>query len=94
MRKIKLLKMEINVSLKSFCLILMLILILLIGQGCKSGPIKTNVEIWLIDEEDNLLYRRKDDNIEYVIPIKNNPEVERFLCIPSENFDEIIKSQN
>ena len=90
----KLLRLGTNVNWKRFCLILILILILLIGQGCKSGPIKTNVEIWLIDEEDDLLYRRKDDNIEYVIPIKNNPEVERFLCIPSENFDEIIKSQN
>lgn len=55
-----------------------------------NAPLKKSPEFWLIDPVDSVLYRKKSDTIEYAIPIKNNPDMKRFMCVPSESLDELI----
>lgn len=60
--------------------------------GCSSAPLKKNPEIWFISAEDDVLFRRKDDNTEYAIPIKGNEKaMKQFMCIPSGEFDEAVE---
>ena len=59
-------------------------------MGCMNAPLKKSPEIWFIDPVTDVLYRRKNESTEYAIPIKNNPSMLQFMCIPSGSFDETI----
>lgn len=60
--------------------------------GCTSVPLKKSPEIWLIDGETDVLYRRKNDETEYAIPIKGNHNtVKEFMCVPSKEIDDMIE---
>ena len=61
-------------------------------MGCMSAPLKKSPEIWFIDADYDVLYRRKKDDTEYAIPIKGNPEaMKKFMCVPSGEFNEAIE---
>lgn len=59
--------------------------VLLIGSilGCASGPAKSGIEFWRIDEEGLVLYRIISDNKEAVIEIPGNKYLRKnFVCSP------------
>lgn len=61
-------------------------------MGCTNAQLKKSPEIWLIDAENDVLYRRKDENTEYAIPIKGNEKtMKSFMCIPSKEIDNMIE---
>lgn len=61
-------------------------------MGCTNAPLKKSPEVWLIDAETDVLYRRKDDSTEYAIPIKGNEKAMKlFMCIPSKEIDNMIE---
>lgn len=62
-------------------------------QGCTNAPLKRSPEIWLIDQEDVLLYRKKNADYELVIPIKGNEEIKQFMCIHGDEFERIINER-
>jgi hypothetical protein len=69
-----------------------MLLCLIITTSCTSAPLKKSPEIWFIDSENDVLFRRKDDHTEYAIPIKGNEKaMELFMCIPSKSFNEVIE---
>jgi hypothetical protein len=56
-----------------------------------SAPLRKSPEVWFIDAETDVLYRRKDENTELAIPIKGNEKaMELFMCIPSQEIDYLI----
>jgi len=60
-------------------------------MGCMSAPLKKSPEVWLIDAEADVLFRRKDDTTELAIPIKGNQKaMKEFMCIPSKEIDYLI----
>lgn len=61
-------------------------------QGCTSAPLKKSPEIWFIDSENDVLFRRKDDKTELAIPIKGNEKaMKHFMCLPSDGFNKLIE---
>jgi hypothetical protein len=59
--------------------------------GCTSVPLRKSPEVWFIDADADVLYRRKNDNTEYAIPIKGNVQLmKKFMCLPSEEVDYLI----
>lgn len=60
--------------------------------SCMSAPPKAKIETWLIDAETDVLFRRKDDETEYAIPIKGNAEdMKKFMCFPTKSIDNLIE---
>ena len=61
--------------------------------GCSHGTVKRDHEIWLIDGEEIVLFRKIIGGKEEVIPIKGNPDMKKFMCVSDEELDEIIDSR-
>lgn len=55
--------------------------------GCSHASVKRNNEVWLVDKEDVVLYRVISDTKEQAIPIKNNPAMDRFMCVDKDEID-------
>lgn len=69
----------------------LLIAQVLIMMGCTHGqPRKNNREIWLIDNEEMVLYRRISEESETVIPLKSK-SMDRFMCIDKKEFDKMVE---
>ncbi len=64
---------------------------LLIIQGCTSGSVKRQSEVWLIDSKEGVLYRVISDTKEKVFPIKGNKEAEKMMCIHQDHFVDIVE---
>lgn len=60
--------------------------------GCSHASVKRDNEIWFIDAHELTLYRVVENDTEQIIPIPKNPDMQKFMCISSEEADEIIKS--
>jgi len=57
-----------------------------------NAPLKKSPEVWFIDAENDVLFRRKDDQTEYAIPIKGNEKAMKlFMCLPSKEIDKMIE---
>lgn len=65
------------------------VLLMLVGtMGCTHGPQKRKVEIWLIDGDTDVLYRRVSETYEDAIPISGNSRaMDRFMCIDRSEAD-------
>ena len=58
--------------------------------GCMNAPVKkTNLEMWFINNEEQLLYRTISDESETVIPIKSK-SVRKFMCIDKDKYKDLI----
>ena len=56
--------------------------------GCSHANVrKSKNEIWLVDGEALVLYRVISDKQEQAIPIKNNPAMNRFMCMDKDEVD-------
>ena len=60
--------------------------------SCSLVPVKREVEIWLIDEKELILFRQIEGGKEQVIPIKGNKDVLKFLCIDEREYEEIFNA--
>lgn len=78
-------------NLRMFLAVLLALLLLTNILGCSLGIGKRKVEIWFIDEEEDVLYRAINDKEDVAIPIKNNKSMERFMCIDSDEFDNFVE---
>lgn len=61
-------------------------------NSCGLAPLKKEVEIWLIDEQELLLFRKIKGGKEQVIPISENKDMNRFLCIDQREYKELYES--
>jgi len=59
--------------------------------ACTSGSLKSRNEVWLIDAESVVLYRRIAENKEQAIPIKGNKDMKKFMCISNAEFDDLVR---
>lgn len=56
--------------------------------GCSHASVrKGKNEIWLVDGKDLVLYRVVSDTKEQAIPIKDNPAMNRFMCMDKDEVD-------
>lgn len=76
-----------NVSLKKLLAAPVALLLMTNILGCSHAPVKRKTEIWLVDGETLVLYRVVSDEKEQAIPIKNNPAMERFMCMDKDEVD-------
>lgn len=77
---------------KSLFQILVVSLLGIVTISCALGPVKREVEIWLIDEEELSLYRQLHDNKEQVIEIKHNRDMHDFMCIDKREYKGLYQS--
>lgn len=60
-------------------------------MGCTSATVKSRNEVWLIDSEEVVLFRRISDTKEQAIPIKGNKDMKKFMCISNAEFDDLVR---
>lgn len=53
--------------------------------GCTHGNVRNGTVVWMIDEEDVVLYRILEDEQEIVIPIKMNDDMQNFMCLDKDD---------
>ena len=58
--------------------------------GCAHVRERKEVEVWLIDHKDLLLFRVIKGGKEQVIPIKDNPDMNRFIVIDKQEYLEFV----
>ncbi len=63
-------------------------------MSCVHSPLRKDVEIWLIDESELVLYRRITGEREQIIPIKDNRSMHRFMCVSEEEFYELVERED
>lgn len=62
----------------------------MITMGCAHERRKTEIEIWLIDPQDLVLFRELKDEKEQIIPIQDNPDMDKFIVIDKRFYLEYI----
>lgn len=55
-------------------------------MACVSGSPKKEVELWLIDKDELLLYRKIQGGKEQILSILNNPDMDGFMCIDRREY--------
>ena len=66
---------------------LVVVLLSISTQSCVHAKKATDVEFWLIDENDLLLYRTlKNNDTEETLPIKENLDMRKFIVIDRREF--------
>lgn len=90
MPRMNLLKQEIKDQLSGHLAVRAVLLGLLIS-GCSAAPVKKRNEVWKINSSELLLYRVVSDEEEEVIPILENPDMKKFMCISGDEFDGFIE---
>lgn len=85
---------EISVKLKHlFQILLAASLLSTSTTACTSGPVlREPPEIWLIDQANLELYRVLSEQAEQAIPIKNNKEMYKFMCIDERELSKVYKN--
>jgi hypothetical protein len=79
---------KIKESLKQSSAVLLLALSM---TGCMSAPVQRKTEIWFIDKDTTSLYRTISDTRELAIPITNNPDMSKFMCVSKDEFKDIVE---
>ena len=69
----------------------LLALLLMSTMGCMSATVKRKTEIWFIDKDTTSLYRTISDTRELAIPITNNPDMSKFMCVSKDEFKDIVE---
>ena len=59
--------------------------------ACGHKKPKSDVEAWLIDENEVTLYRKLDGDLEQVIPIPKNKDVSKFMCFSMESLQSYLE---
>lgn len=67
-------------------LVLLGVLLAISTMGCTHGRKRVEIELWLIDHEDLVLYRDLEDGLQQAIPIKGNADMEKFIVIDREEY--------
>lgn len=60
--------------------------------GCQSAKPKSG-ELWLIDSDDSSLYRVLNNGDEEYIPIHENPDISKFVCMDMIYVSSVCPSQ-
>jgi hypothetical protein len=60
-------------------------------MACSHGIVKREVEIWLIDNYDLLLYRKIKGGKEQIIPLKSK-SMDRFMCLDKDEAKDLFYS--
>lgn len=47
---------------------------------------KPKIELWLIDKDEVGLYRKLKNGYDNFLPIKSNPDMDRFMCFDKRSF--------
>lgn len=79
--------LKTNENLKKLLVVLVVLLLTVSIQGCSHASVKRKNEIWLVDGKELVLYRVISDTKEQAIPIKNNPAMDRFMCLDKDEVD-------
>lgn len=58
-------------------------------MGCSHGTVKREIEIWLIDSDELLLFRKLKGDKEQIIPLKSK-SMDRFICVDKAEAKGII----
>lgn len=80
-------KQKTNASLKKLLAAPVALLLLTNILGCQHGIAKRKNEIWLVDGKDLVLYRVISDTKEQTISIKDNPAMNKFMCVDKDEAD-------
>jgi len=84
----------IKEALKRYSVGLVGILLIVNTMGCTHGSLdvvkkKREVEVWLIDSKELLLYRILKSGEEQIIPLKSK-SMDRFMCVDKQVAKELI----
>ena len=60
---------------------LLVVLLAILMLGCQSAQKNPEIELWLIDHRDVVLYRKIGAGREQIIPIAGNKDMEKFIVI-------------
>ena len=70
-----------------------IILIAFLFVGCAHmDKTKTKGELWLIDDSKIELFRSLDDGYQQRVPIKDNTDMSKFICMDVEYYKDVSKS--
>ena len=84
-------KQEINGVWKKQCQVLVVILLNILMTACTHAPPRKEIEVWLIDEKELVLYRKVSTGAEQAIPIKGNKDMRKFLVIDKDEVYDLIE---
>lgn len=59
-------------------------------KGCGHAKLKREVELWLIDNKEMILYRKINGGQEQIIPLKSK-SMDRFMCVDKEKAQRLIE---
>lgn len=61
--------------------------------GCAhKKKVKAQIEIWLIEEKEPALNRTLKNGAKQILPIKDNVEMQKFMCIDKREYKGLYKS--
>ena len=60
-------------------------------MACAHKTQKRDVEVWLIDEVELVLYRKIAGGKEQVIPIKSNRSMHQFMCVSEDALYDLVE---
>lgn len=66
-------------------------LLIMTTMACAPAQKKIDVEVWLIDEEELVLYRKIKGGKEQVIPLHRNKSTHKFMCVDTDEFNAVIE---
>ena len=79
-------KMLLRYLLSSISLKVLVVLLSTSTLGCSYGRKSPEIEFWLIDHEDMVLYRDIGDGNEQAIPIEGNKDMEKFIVLDRQEY--------
>jgi hypothetical protein len=58
--------------------------------ACTSLKQRPEIEMWLIDGKEQILYRKLNNGKYQIIPIEDNSDMNKFLVIDKREYQELI----
>lgn len=58
--------------------------------ACMSLKQRPEIEMWLIDGKEKILYRKLNNGKYQIIPIENHSDMNKFIAIDKREYQELI----
>lgn len=85
-------KKETKGTLKALWQMSLVSLLVTLMTSCGHAPVKREIEVWLIDEKELFLFRKIEGDKEQVLPIKDNKDMLKFMCIDQREYKSLFKA--
>jgi len=58
--------------------------------ACTSLKQRPEIEMWLIDGKEKIIYRKLNNGNYQIIPIEDNSDIKKFLVIDKREYEQLI----